>query len=334
MENVVAKLIPVTLMGENYFYWSKAAKAVLKSLGLWDHITKTQTTDSDENQAAFAETDADQTANAETIARQVAENSKWVQEDNLALAILQSSLDSNILKSFIAPETTKELWETLQNVYGNVTNLCRIFELKKRMFTLQQNGKSFNVIHGEFSALWTELEELCPPTVNLKAFKDRLEEDKVFSILLTLDGSYNDLIYHILRQDRLPKYDEVCMMLKREEAGRNLFAGPSEMAHFRRGPGPYSPSHSNRRERSRDSDRARERDGDRRGLMCDHYKRSDHVRDKCWVLHPHLKPTMYRDAPHNRGQAMTATNTMSFTSDEIQGFKQLLLAMKDKESGY
>ena len=60
------------------------------------------------------------------------------QEDLMVLFILQSSLDISIIEAYSNCETTKELWDTLHKIYGNTSNLTRIFEVKKTINNLQQ----------------------------------------------------------------------------------------------------------------------------------------------------------------------------------------------------
>lgn len=59
----------------------------------------------------------------------------------MVFTILQSSLEQSILAAYSYSQTAKELRDTLKDVYGNVSNLCRIFEVKKALNTLQQEEK-------------------------------------------------------------------------------------------------------------------------------------------------------------------------------------------------
>ncbi|XP_010552095.1 PREDICTED: uncharacterized protein LOC104822545 [Tarenaya hassleriana] len=110
--------------------------------------------------------------------------------------------------------------------------VCGVILRKENLSPTKQNGEPFTKLHSEFNVLWAELEELRPLITDLKVLTERMEQDKVFSFLLTLDRSYNDLVYHILRNKTLPAYNEVCMLIKREEGRKNLFAVPSEFAHY------------------------------------------------------------------------------------------------------
>ncbi|XP_010519261.1 PREDICTED: uncharacterized protein LOC104798767 isoform X1 [Tarenaya hassleriana] len=124
MERSDLSVVPVVFNGENYFYWSKAAKTVLSSRGLWSHI--------DEGDVVTNKGKSPETENSSQ------ENDKWYQEDQKVLAILQSSLDQQILRSFILANSAKALWNNLKEVY----------------------------------------EELRPLTTDLKVLTERMEQDK------------------------------------------------------------------------------------------------------------------------------------------------------------
>ncbi|XP_010545023.1 PREDICTED: uncharacterized protein LOC104817501 [Tarenaya hassleriana] len=313
------KLIPITLTGENYFYWTKAAMAALNSRGLWEHISVEKKVSPPQEVAAEGETPEQEQQRLSRNRQVLSDFNKWKQEDSQALVILQGSLDVHLLQSFISHATAKSLWEALNKVYGNLSNVSRIFELKRKLFHLQQNDQPFNKIQGEFCAIWAELEEVRPTSLDPQTIMKRAEEDKVFSILSTLNASYNDMIYHVLRQNILPTFEELCMMIKREETGRNYFTGPHELAH-------YVSKHVSSTAPVRD----------RKTYYCDHCKRQGHSKERCWALNPHMKPARYKEGPR-KGSAMTATNesdnSISLTSEELKGLKHLLQSI-NKDSGY
>ena len=55
----------------------------------------------------------------EDAAGAATEDKKRGQEDLMVLSIIQNSLETSILEAYSCCETSKELWDTLQKVYGN-----------------------------------------------------------------------------------------------------------------------------------------------------------------------------------------------------------------------
>lgn len=49
----------------------------------------------------------------------------------------------------------KDLWETLKKVYGNVSNLSRVFVVKRAINSLVQEDMEFTKHLGRFRALWS-----------------------------------------------------------------------------------------------------------------------------------------------------------------------------------
>ena len=153
MENNKPVKIPVTLKGMNYSLWSRLVKTALGGRGLWSHVS----TEAGPKQILQGED------GKETV---VTDEGKWSQEDQMVLYLLHSSLDPAILESYIYCETTKELWETLYKVYGNTSNLTRVFEVKRAINALSQADMEFQAHFGKFRSLWAELEMLRPHTVD------------------------------------------------------------------------------------------------------------------------------------------------------------------------
>ncbi|KAG7641364.1 Ribonuclease H-like superfamily [Arabidopsis suecica] len=255
----------------NYLTWSRTTKTVLCGRGLWSHVISSQ-----------APKEAKEEGDEEGTEVLSPEEEKWFQEDQAVLALLQNSLETSILEGYSYCETAKELWDTLKNVYGNESNLTRVFEVKKAINELSQEDLEFTKHFGKFRSLWSELESLRPGTLDPKVLHERREQDKVFGLLLTLNPGYNDLIKHLLRSEKLPSLDEVCSKIQKEQGSTGLFGGKSELITANKGEvvvnkGVY-------------------KNEDRKMLTCDHCKKKGHTKDKCWLLHPHLKPAKFKDS--------------------------------------
>ncbi|XP_020889706.1 uncharacterized protein LOC110230635 [Arabidopsis lyrata subsp. lyrata] len=271
MEKYSQKLVTsVILQGRNYLTWSRTTRTVLCGRGLWSHVISSQAPKEDEEEGE------EEGKKVTTL-----KEDKWFQEDQAVLALLQNSLEASILEGYSYCETAKELWDTLKNVYGNESNLTRVFEVKKAINELSQEDLEFTKHFGKFRSLWSELESLRPGTLDPKILHERREQDKVFALLLTLNPSYNDLIKHLLRSEKLPSLDEVCSQIQKEQGSSGLFGGKGELATANKG--------------ELVANKSMYKFEDKKSLMCEHCKKKGHIKDKCWILHPHLKPVKFKE---------------------------------------
>lgn len=127
---------------------------------------------------------------------------------------------------------------------------------------------------------------LRPFTMDPMMLNERREQDKVFGLLLTLNPIYNDLIKHLFTADKLPSLDEVCSQVQRKQGSLGLFSGRSKIIT---------------------SNKVVYKNEDRKTLVYDHCKKRGPIKDKCWILHPHLKPAKFK-----------ANLTSEVTSDQAQ----------------
>ena len=272
MESVLKMKVAVTFKGSNYLVWSRMVKTAVGSKGLWKHIT-----------AGEAPRAITQEGDAESSEESVVE--KWQQEDMMVMSVLHASLEPAILDAYSYCETAKELWDTLKKVYGNVSNLNRVFEVKKAINELTQDDMEFTKHLGKFRTLWSELEMLRPSTVDPELLNERREQDKVFWLLLTLNASYNGLIQHMLRSEKLPDLEEVCAQIQREQGSMGLFGGKGDLS--------LANAVQSDREEPPQANKAGYNKYEKFNGNCDHCKRYGHKKIQCWILHPHLKPAKF-----------------------------------------
>ncbi|WZZ64831.1 hypothetical protein YC2023_076201 [Brassica napus] len=261
-------VVPVTLQGGNYLLWSRLVKTAVGSKGLWGHITQSEAPKliTYEGDKEIVECDEE----------------KWEQDDQLVMSILQRSLEVSILEAYSYCKTAKDLWDTLKKVYGNISNLSRVFEVKRAINSLTQEDMEFTKHLGRFRALWSELEMLRPGTTNLDELAERREQDQVFGLLLTLNPSYNSLIKHILRFGKLPDLEDVCAQVQKEEGSIGLFGGKGEITLANQAEVPQANRAS-----------SNQYDAKKFTGNCDHCKRQGHKKNQCWILHPHLEPAKF-----------------------------------------
>ncbi|KAG7572470.1 Integrase catalytic core [Arabidopsis suecica] len=246
----------VTLNGNNFLLWKRTTLNVLGGRKLTKHIESTY-----EELKAIDESMVEET---------------WKQYDLNVLSALHCSLDTSILEGYSYCETAKELWDTLTSVFGNETNLTRVYGIKKALGSLNQEESDFNTHFGKYRSLVAELEMLRPFTTDAKVLRERREQDRVFGLLLSLNSSYTDVIQHILRDEKTPTLEQVCAKIQKEYSSQMLFGTKCVSLPTANKVGMVKQE-------------------DKKTWSCDHCKRKGHLKDKCWLLHPHLKPEKFKN---------------------------------------
>lgn len=56
------------------------------------------------------------------------------------------------------------------------------------------------------------------------------------------------------------------------------------------------------------------RQEDKRTMVCDHCKKKGHIKDKCWILHPHLKPSKWKEPRANYSNDATEVHNQTGSS--------------------
>ncbi|KAG7547971.1 GAG-pre-integrase domain [Arabidopsis suecica] len=303
MENTKIRAL-VTLKGGNYLLWASTMKTILCGRGFWPHIIK-------------SEAPRETTTNEEGLEIVLVDEDKWFQEGQMVLSVLQNSLEASILEGYSYCETPKDLWETLQNVFGNQSNLSRVFEIKKAINELTQGDMEFTQHFGKFRSLWAELEMLRPNTLDPAVINERREQDKVFGLLFTLNPGYNDLIKHLLRADKLQNLEEVCSQIQKEQGSLGLFGSKGELV-------------SGNSSELASANRGNFNTNRGKAPWCDHCKKSGHAKEKCWILHPHLRPARREPrANHATGENLGGQEQAGTSSQALGGNGAAMMASSD-----
>ncbi|XP_021826816.1 uncharacterized protein LOC110767548 isoform X2 [Prunus avium] len=205
---------------------------------------------------------------------------EWLSKDQLVMSWILNSMEPQVAEIFSYSDSSKHLWESLKEMYGQQNNAARIFELKKEIAGAYQEGKSFIEHLGKLKGMWNELALYRPHTTDSKVLVQRAEEDKNFQLLASLDSDYEDLRRNILMSTEMPSFNNICTIIQREEIRRKVMHSETK-------------SHTVTSEsKAFVVDR---RKGQRDPVKCDYCGQPRHTRNRCWILHPHLKPKNGRD---------------------------------------
>ena len=250
----------------------------------------------------------------------------WLSKDQLVMSWILNSMERNIAEIFSYFESSLDLWEALRDMYGNQNNSARIFQIQQEVNALRQDGRPFVSLLGNFKSLWSELEVYRPHTVDPVVLKKRTEEDRVFQVLASLGSEFEDLRCHILMSPELPSLKSVCSTIQREEVRRKVMIRET-----------VTNSSDTRAYIAHKNYEGKSIKGKRLDLKCEHCNAPGHTSDRCWVLHPELKPKFTKDkrgGDHKRGfnhkANVAAQTTDSFFSNPMALLKDFTTYLQEK----
>ena len=286
--NTGQKLSSMLLNEFNYLPWSRAIKIALggrSKLGFITGTTKPPEADSHEYEV-------------------------WLSKDQLVMSWILNSMERNLAEIFSYSDSSFELWKAIGDMYGNQNNAARIFQIHQEISKITQDGKSFVNMLGNLKRLWSELELYRPHTIDAVTLRKRTEEDRIFQLLASLNPEYEDLRSHILMNPELPSFQTVCATIQREEVRRKVMSRTTNSFN--------SDAHAYI---SRPFSENKNYKGKRHEFKCQHCKNSGHTVDRCWNLHPELKPKFMKDhkgkliTPHRANLATHSSD--SFTASPV-----------------
>jgi hypothetical protein len=248
----------------------------------------------------------------------------WLSKDQLVRSWILNSMDQPLAEIFSYSDSAAHLWTSVRDMYGQQNNSARIFELQRDIVNLQQSGKPFVQLLGNLKRMWNELEVYRPHTTDAVTLRKRVEEDKVFQLLASLGAEYEDLRSHILMSSELPSLSAVCSTIQREEVRKKVMNAENKS--------PLSDAHAfsvNRQPKAEGSHK-----GKRSDSKCQHCHYPGHVIEKCWVLHPELKPKFTKDrgpSKHKAHVVETLQGDMVNNSNPISLISEFAAFLKLKE---
>ncbi|KAB2608121.1 hypothetical protein D8674_011289 [Pyrus ussuriensis x Pyrus communis] len=316
--NTNQRLCSVLLNEFNYLPWSRAVSLALGGKGKLGFV----------NGSVEAPDRSSSTYNA------------WLCKDQLVMSLLLNTMEKHVAEIFSYSNSAHDLWKALQDMYGNQNNYARVFQLKKDIASAQQEGKAFVQHLGSLKAMWNELDVYLPHTTDPTILLKRAEEDKIYQLLGSLSSEYEDLRSHILMSQDLPTFNNVCATIQREEARKkvmNVDHNP-RLTETRA----YASNYKN--------SEAKVYKGRNTHLKCKYCNGVGHEEDKCWELHPELKPKFSKDGrmiprssqqfqPHFKAKLANAQaptisqGSMEFTANPLSLINEFAAYLQSKGHG-
>ena len=310
--NTNQRLCSVLLNEFNYLPWSRAVSLALGGRGKLGFVN----------------------GSVEAPNSSSSEYSAWLCKDQLVMSLLLNTMEKHVAEIFSYYNSSLDLWKALQDMYGNQNNYARVFQLKKDIAIAQQEGKTFVQHLGSLKAMWNELDVYLPHTIDPTILLKRAEEDRIYQLLGSLNSEYEDLRSHILMSQELPTFNNVCATIQREEARKKVMnAEHSSRLNETRA---YASNYKN--------SEAKGYKGRNTHLKCKYCNGVGHVEDKCWELHPELKPKFTKDGKiiprssqqfhsHPKAQLANAQGSMEFTANPLSLINEFAAYLQSKGHG-
>ncbi|KAH9725751.1 retrovirus-related pol polyprotein from transposon RE1 [Citrus sinensis] len=210
----------------------------------------------------------------------------WIANDQLVRSWILNSMEPHIAEIFTFSNSSKELWDSISELYGSNNNSARVFELKCEIAVAEQGDKTFSEHLGYLKKLWDELNMYRPFTADPIVLQQRVEEDKNFSLLSSLKPEYENLRSNILMAPKLPSFSIVCQTIQREETRKKTMNADVKVTSEKLESHALVAEKNDRKEKYGKSNRNK---GKREIYHCDHCGKNGHTKDRCWDLYPHLK---------------------------------------------
>ena len=211
----------------------------------------------------------------------------WSQSDSTIITWMLHSIEQNIAESLACIKPTRSLWQTLEKMYANQTNIGRVVEIFENLLTLKQGDLSLQAHFGRMHALIQEVDLYQTPTTDLVTLKCYCAKLYVGIYLSGLRPSItSQLRGSLLSCDHVPDITTIFSVALRVTTGMPLLplsSAPSDTPPLL-AMAIYAP-------RARDDgdlppcfDGNRPPRGRGRNLFppCPHYSKQNHPTNKCW----------------------------------------------------
>ncbi|XP_078165558.1 uncharacterized protein LOC144560267, partial [Carex rostrata] len=193
-------------------------------------------------------------------------------------------------------DTSAKMWTAITKMFGKQNNFAHIFQIKHDIIHIKQNQKPITQYFGAMKSKWDELDVHQPETTDPEQIGERKNQDRIFQFLTNLDQSYEQVRQQILFGANLPSLESIVSLLEQEESRRDAMntntqtGDNSENQAFLSYNKPQNPTSQNNKDQSSSSER------------CECCKKTGHNKERCWFLHPHLRPKKWKRGGDRDGE--------------------------------
>ncbi|XP_071909660.1 uncharacterized protein [Coffea arabica] len=299
------QITTIRLNGDNFLRWSQAVRMYIRGRGKMGYLTG-------ETKAPICTDPAYAT---------------WDAENSMVMTWLVNSMEEDISSNYMCYSTAQELWENINQMYSDLGNQSRIFELTLKIGDLRQGEDTVTKYFNSLKRIWQDLDLFnsyeWKSTEDFQHHKKTVEDSRIFKFLAGLNVEFDEVRGRIIGRQPLPSIGEVFSEVRREESRRNVMLG-------KKGPGiavegsalevasSFKTSTYPRRTGEKFSEKSQ--------VWCDYCNKPRHTRDTCWKLHG--KPPNWKNKGGEKsGRGVPTANEADagpFTKEQMEHLLMLL----------
>lgn len=155
-----------------------------------------------------------------------ATNGTWEAKNSTIIAWLINSMEPRIGKTYLFYKTTKEIGDSVQEMYSDLKNSSQCFEIRSAIKKTKQGNLSVIDYFNILVELWHEMNLFY--TINWECLADStkynkmVEKDRIFDFLHGPNPDLDKVCGRILGTKPLPSLRKVFAKVRREESRRKV----------------------------------------------------------------------------------------------------------------
>ncbi|KAL1372002.1 hypothetical protein AAHE18_01G172200 [Arachis hypogaea] len=208
----------------------------------------------------------------------------WDTENSMVMTWLVNSMEEDISSKYMYYTTTKELWDSVKEMYSDLGNKSQFYELTLKAREIQQESDNVTKYFHTLKQVWQDLDHFnnykWNSAADAKHHQQIVEEGRIFQFLAGLNMELDEVRGRIIGRAILPSIGKVFFEVRREETHRAVMMGKDktkqtslESSALLVAPAALKSS-SNQKHPS--------------NFWCDHCYKPHHTRETCWKIHGKL----------------------------------------------
>ena len=251
---------------------------------------------------------------------------KWIMEEEFVFAWLLDSIAPEQMARYASYDTSRQLWEAIRRSHSKRGNKVKIIDLIIKSYTVKQGEKDVLTYSNELRDIHTELDHCYPRSTDPVA-RTQEATNRLCQFLQGLRPEFEIVRSQLFNRDEEPTFDEAVTKVMQEEsrlqALKGVIEGNAYVAKGKPSTGQYQAPYP----KKYDQERVNKED-----LVCHYCKRVGHIKDKCWQLHPELRPPHIAKAHLMRSQQGGVSNARTEGIPSTLDFQKMMQDIQNLKS--